>query len=280
MNYVKTALLLVILAAILIWIGGLIGGPNGALIAFIIALAINGISYWFSDRIVLAMYRAKELPRDRFAGIYHTVEGLCLNAGIPSPRIYMIGTDAPNAFATGRNPKNAALCLTKGILDILDEKELEGVISHELAHIKNRDILIMTVTATLASSIMMLAHMARWAFFFRGVSGSRSRDSGNIIGLLALTIVAPVAAILVQLAISRSREYAADATGAAVAGSPEGLARALEDMSRFSKRSKFNVAPQTAHLFIVSPLRAGAIAGLFSTHPPIEERVKRLRSMA
>lgn len=278
MNHVKTALLLVILSVILIWVGGLIGGPTGALFAFFIALAINGISFWFSDRIVLAMYRAKELPRDRFPGIYGTVEELSQRAGIPCPRVYITQTTMPNAFATGRSPKNVALCLTKGIMDILDEEELKGVISHELAHVRNRDTLIMTVTAALASAVMMLGYMARWGALIGGVSRDR-RGSGNIIGLLAISILAPLAALLVQLAISRSREYAADATGAKIAGDPRGLARALEDMSRSSERAGFNVAPQTAHLFIVSPLRGGMIAGLFSTHPPVEERVRRLRSM-
>ncbi|MGD2278746.1 MAG: zinc metalloprotease HtpX [Candidatus Omnitrophota bacterium] len=279
MNYAKTALLLVVMAALLIWIGGLIGGSNGALIAFIIALAINGISYWFSDKIVLKMYNAREIVREEFPRIYEIVDELSANAGIPSPRVFMTDIKAPNAFATGRNPQNAALCLTSGIVDLLDKDELKGVISHELAHVRNRDTLIMTVTAALASAVMMLAYMARWAAVFGGFSRDR-RGSDNIIGLLAVSIVAPLAALLVQLAISRSREYGADSTGAKIAGNPLGLARALEELGRASGRYRLNAAPQTAHLFIVRPSMAGFLTNLFSTHPPLEERVKKLRSMA
>ncbi|MGB2661966.1 MAG: zinc metalloprotease HtpX [Candidatus Omnitrophota bacterium] len=278
MNYAKTALLLVIMAAILIWVGSLIGGPSGAFIAFIIAMVINGVSYWFSDKIVLKMYNAQEVSREAFPRLYETVEELSKNAGIPLPRIFMTGIDVPNAFATGRNPQNAALCLTRGLVNILDEDELEGVISHELAHIRNRDTLIMTVTAALASAIMIIAYMARWAAVLGGFS--RDRRGGNLIGLLAVSIVAPLAALLVQLAISRSREYEADATGAEFTGNPSGLARALEDISQASEKRPLNVAPQTAHLFIVRPSKAGFVANLFSTHPPVQERVKRLRSMA
>ncbi len=279
MNYAKTAFLLVVLTAILMWLGSLFGGARGVIIAFSVAMVLNGVSYWYSDRIVLAMYKAKELPRAEYSGLYETVESLSASAGIPCPKVCMAEVAAPNAFATGRNPENAALCLTRGAVDLLDEDELKGVISHELAHVKNRDTLIMTVTAALASAIMMIAYMARWAAFFGGFSRDR-RDSGNIIGLLAVSILAPFAALLVQLAISRSREYAADAGGAKIAGDPRGLARALEELARFSKQRKFNVAPQTAHLFIVQPLAGSFLANLFSTHPPVEERVKRLRSMA
>ena len=278
MNYVKTALLLVIMAAILMWIGGLIGGAKGMYIAFLIALAINGVSYWYSDKIVLKMYNAQELSREKFPRIHETVQELSGNAGIPSPRIFMTAVDAPNAFATGRNPDHAALCLTRGLVELLDEEELRGVISHELAHIRNRDTLIMTVTAALASAIMMIAYMARWGAILGGFS--RDRRGGSLIGLLAVSIVGPLAALLVQMAISRSREYAADATGAKVAGSPMGLAQALEDMSKISENRKFNAAPQTAHLFIVQPSKVNFVSNLFSTHPPIQERVKRLRSMA
>jgi heat shock protein HtpX len=277
MNYAKTALLLVIMAAILIWIGSLIGGPNGAFIAFIIAMVINGVSYWYSDKIVLKMYKAQEVSREAFPRLHEIVEELSANAKIPSPRIFMTGADVPNAFATGRDPQNAALCLTRGLVNTLDKDELEGVISHELAHIRNRDTLIMTVTAALASAIMIIAYMARWAAILGGFS--RDRRGGNLIGLLAVSIVAPLAALLVQLAISRSREYEADATGAGFTGNPEGLARALEDISQASEKRPLNVAPQTAHLFIVRPSKADFVANLFSTHPPVQERVKRLRSM-
>ncbi|MFC1480067.1 zinc metalloprotease HtpX [Candidatus Omnitrophota bacterium] len=279
MNYAKTAFFLVVLAAILIWIGSLIGGPRGAMIAFLVAMVINGVSYWYSDRIVLKIYNAKELKREECSHLYEMVEHLAGSAGVPCPRICMAPIDVPNAFATGRDPENAALCLTKGVLDLLDEDEIKGVISHELAHIKNRDTLIMTVTAALASAIMMIAYMARWAAILGGFSKGR-RGSDNIIGLLAVSILAPLAALLVQMAISRSREYAADAVGAKIAKDPNGLARALEDLERFSKQRKFNAQPQTAHLFIVQPLTGNFLATLFSTHPPVEERVKRLRSMA
>ncbi len=279
MNYVKTALLLVVMTVILMWIGSLVGGANGVIVAFCVAMAINGLSYWYSDKIVLRMYNAQELPRDGYGGIYRTVEGLSANAGIPCPRVCMADIEAPNAFATGRNPANAALCLTRGIIDLLDEDEIRGVISHELAHIKSRDTLIMTVTAAMAGAIMMIAYMARWVAIFGGYSRDR-RDSGNLIGLLAVSIVAPIAAVMVQLAISRSREYAADARGAQMSKNPLGLARALEDLERSAKKYRFNAAPQTQHLFIVKPSAAGFVANLFSTHPSTEERVKRLRSMA
>jgi heat shock protein HtpX len=279
MNYVKTALLLVVMTAILMWIGGLIGGPSGVTIAFLVAMAINGLSYWYSDKIVLKMYNAQELPRDRYDGIYRIVEELSANAGIPCPRVCMADIKASNAFATGRNPANAALCLTRGIIDLLDEEEIRGVISHELAHVKNRDTLIMTVTAAMASAIMMIAYMARWAAILGGYSRDR-RDSGNLIGLLAVSIIAPIAAVIVQLAISRSREFAADARGAQIARNPLGLARALEDLERSAKVYRFDAAPQTQHLFIVKPAPANFVANLFSTHPSTAERVKRLRSMA
>ncbi len=279
MNYMKTAFLLAVMAGLLMWIGRLLGGATGVMIAFVVAMVVNGVSYWYSDRIVLKMYKAKELPRNEYPRLYEMVGGLSANAGIPGPRIYMAEIAAPNAFATGRDPENGALCLTRGLLDLLDEDEIKGVISHELAHIRNRDTLIMTVTAALASAIMMIAYMARWAALLGGFSRGR-RDSGNIVGLLAISILAPVAALLVQMAISRSREYAADSAGAGIAKDPNGLARALEDLARSSGTRKLNAPPQTAHLFIVRPLAGNFLAGLFSTHPPVEERVKRLRSMA
>lgn len=278
MSQVKTFLLLFVMAAILIGIGGLIGGANGALVAFIISLVINGVSYWFSDKIVLAMYRAKELPRSEYPRIYEVVEGLSQVINIPPPRVYMVPMEAPNAFATGRDPRHGVLCLTKGLLGSLDKEEIKGVISHELGHIKNRDTLIMTVAAAFASGIMMLANMARWGAIFGGSRDDRN-SSNNVVVLIAISIIAPLAALLVQLAISRSREYDADAAGARMTGDPESLARALEDLSRFSRKVPAPVSPETAHLFIVSPLSMSAIANLFSTHPPLEERVKRLRSL-
>lgn len=279
MNYFKTAILLVVLAALLIWIGGMFGGPRGATIAFIFALILNLGSFWFSDKIVLAMYRAQELPESQFPELHQIVKELAQNANIPVPRVYMAPSDTPNAFATGRNPQNGVVCVTRGILDLLDRDELKGVLAHEISHIKNRDTLIMTITAALASAIMMLAYMARWAAIFGGFGG-RDRDrSGGIIGLLAISILAPLAAMIIQLAISRSREYGADERGARLAGSGLGLASALGRLHQASRYHRMNASPQTAHLFIVNPLRGNFIANLFSTHPPVEQRIERLRRM-
>lgn len=274
---IKTALLMAALAVILIWIGGLIGGPRGAMIAFIIALVINGVSYWYSDTIVLRMYRAGELPEKDHPEIYGIVRELAGSAGIPCPRIYITDIDVPNAFATGRDPDHAVLCVTRGILGLLDKEELRGVIAHELAHVKNRDTLIMTVTAALASAIMMIAYMVRWGAILGGFS--RDRRDGNVLGMLAVSIIAPIAAMIVQLAVSRSREYGADAEGARISKDPEGLARALLDISSCSSRGRMDAAPQTAHLFIIPPSTRSFVSNLFSTHPDVRERVKRLRAM-
>ena len=279
MNYVKTGLLLVILTLILVWIGGVLGGPRGAVIAFTVALVFNGVSYWYSDKIVLALYKARELPERQFHHLYALVKDLTHWADIPMPRIYMVESKSPNAFATGRNPQKAVVCVTRGLLEMLDEEELKGVLAHELAHVKNRDTLIMTVTAAIAGAIMMLSYMARWAAIFGGYSRDR-KGSGNIISLIAVSIVAPIAALIVQLAISRSREYAADRQGARFAKTPMGLARALGRLQEASRaRPMREASPQTAHLFIVSPFRASFIANLFSTHPPVEERIRRLRAI-
>jgi heat shock protein HtpX len=278
MNYFKTAMLIVVLTAILMWIGSLVGGPRGVMIAFIFALVMNGVSYWYSDRIVLKMYRAKEISEERHPGLFDTVRRLSANAGIPCPRIFIADMDVPNAFATGRDPEHGALCLTRAIMDLLDEDELEGVISHELTHIRNRDTLIMTVAAALASAVMMIAYMARWAAILGGFDRDRE-GGGGLIGLLAVSILAPFAAMLVQMAISRSREYAADAGGARISGRPEGLARALQDLSRYSGRGRVNAPAQTQHIFIVPLSIKGLMGNLFSTHPSTEERVRRLRSM-
>ncbi|MGB2706085.1 MAG: zinc metalloprotease HtpX [Candidatus Omnitrophota bacterium] len=279
MNYIKTGLLLVILTLLLVWVGGLLGGARGAVIAFVAALLINGISYWYSDKIVLALYKAREIPERQFYHLYNLVRELTQSANLPMPRIYMVENKSPNAFATGRNPQKAVVCVTRGLLELLDEDELKGVLAHELAHVKNRDTLIMTVTAALAGAIMMLAYMARWAAIFGGYSRDR-RGSGNIISLIAISILAPIAAVIVQLAISRSREYAADRQGAYFAKDPTGLASALRRLSEAAKvRPMKEASPQTAHLFIVNPFRASFITNLFSTHPPIDERIKRLRGM-
>ena len=279
MNYVKTGLLLVVLTMLLVWLGSILGGPRGAMYAFIFALVLNGISFWYSDKIVLAMYRAQEVPERQFFHLYNLVKELTQEANLPMPKIYMTESSSPNAFATGRSPSKAVVCVTRGLLELLDENELRGVLAHELAHVKNRDTLIMTVTAAIAGAIMLLANMARWAAIFGGYGRSR-RDSGNLISLLAVSIVAPLAALIVQLAISRSREYAADKRGASFAKDPMGLANALRRLQAASRvRPMKDAAPQTAHLFIVNPFHGSFVANLFSTHPPIEERVKRLQAM-
>ncbi len=279
MNYAKTAALLIVLTLLLVWMGSFIGGPRGAFIAFILALIMNGVSYWYSDKIVLAMYKAKELPEREFHHLYALVKDISRRANVPMPKIYMADMKMPNAFATGRDPGHAAVCVTKGILELLDEKELKGVLAHEMSHIKNRDTLIMTVTAAVAGGVMLLANMARWAAMFGGYSKGR-RNSGNIFGLIAVSIIAPVAAMIVQLAISRSREYEADKKGAYLANDPAALARALKRLDSYARTHRVSGSPQTAHLFIINPFRGNFIANLFSTHPPMEERIKRLQRMA
>jgi len=281
MNYLKTGILLIVLTLLLVWIGGLLGGRQGAMVAFAVALAMNGISYWFSDKIVLAMYGAKEVQKAEYPALYQIVGSLTASAGLPMPKIFMIDNGAPNAFATGRDPKHACVCVTKGILGLLEESELKGVLAHELAHVKNRDTLIMTVTAAIAGAIMMLADMARWAAIFGGGSRDDRREgSGNGISLIALSIIAPIAALIIQLAISRSREYGADTRGAMIAHSKLGLISALQKLDSASRHFQLNANPQTAHLFIVNPFRGNAIANLFSTHPPIADRVEKLKALS
>jgi heat shock protein HtpX len=239
---------------------------------------MNFASYWFSDKIVLSMYGAREVSLNEAPDLYRLVQRLAQRAGIPMPRVYIIPSDAPNAFATGRNPQHGAVAVTEGILRMLDADELAGVLAHELGHIRNRDTLIMTVAATLAGAITMLAHMAQWgAIFGFGRRDEEDSGGGGMLSLLFMAILAPIAATLIQLAISRSREYFADSTGAAVAGSPSGLARALEKLHYASQRLPMDANPATAHLFIVNPLTGGSLLNLFSTHPPIEERIRRLR---
>jgi len=278
MNYLKTGLLLVILTMIFVLVGGYFGGREGAVYAFVFAFIMNMVSYWFSDKIVLMMYGAKEANINEVPELYNIVKGLTLTANMPMPKVYIAPQNGPNAFATGRSPKHSAVCVTQGILNLLDREELKGVLAHELSHIRNRDTLIMTVAATIAGAITMIANWARWAAMFGGRGGSRDRE-GNGIGLLVMLIVAPIAAMLIQLAISRSREYAADKRGAQMAGAPMGLSRALLKLEKGNKVYPMNANQATAHLFIVNPLKADAIAALFSTHPPIRERVKRLESM-
>ena len=279
MNSLKTAVLLGALTGLLVLIGGYVGGQNGMLIAFLFAMGMNFFSYWFSDRIVLRMYRAQEVTPQQAPELHRLVQDLAMKAGLPMPRVYIIPGDTPNAFATGRNEKHAVVAVTEGILRILSREELEGVISHELTHIKNRDILIGSVAATIAGAITMLANMAQWAAIFGGARGDDDEGGGGMIGMLAMAILAPVAAMLIQMAISRSREYLADDGGARVSGKPWALASALEKLQAASRAIPMNANPSTAHIFTVSPLSGRSFASLFSTHPPIEERIARLRSM-
>jgi heat shock protein HtpX len=277
-NVLRTTVLLAALTALFLVIGGAIGGNQGLFVAFVFALLMNFASYWFSDKIVLSMYGAREVSLNEAPDLYRLVQRLAQRAGIPMPRVYIIPSDAPNAFATGRNPQHGAVAVTEGILRMLDTDELAGVLAHELGHIRNRDTLIMTVAATLAGAITMLAHMAQWgAIFGFGRRDEEDSGGGGMLSLLFMAILAPIAATLIQLAISRSREYFADSTGAAVAGSPSGLARALEKLHYASQRLPMDANPATAHLFIVNPLTGGSLVNLFSTHPPIEERIRRLR---
>src|SRR5262247_3711853 len=278
-NMFKTAILLAVLTAMLILIGGAIGGRQGMMMAFIFAIAMNFFSYWFSDRIVLSMSGAQPIDEAQAPRLYAIVHRLATRAGIPMPPIYLIPTDTPNAFATGRNPEHAAVAVTEGIMRILDEEELEGVLAHELSHVKNRDVLISTIAATMAGAITYLAHMAQWAAMF-GSHRDDEEGGGNPFAMILMAVLAPIAALLVQMAVSRSREYQADATGARVAGKPWGLMKALEKLQMANQQIPMaDATPATAHLFIVNPLSGETLMRLFSTHPPLEERIARLRSM-
>ena len=275
-NGLKTALLLGLLSGLLLVIGQLLGGANGMALGLIFAVVMNFGSYWFSDKIVLRMYRAQEVgPGHR---LYSTVERLARQAGLPMPKVYIIPDPSPNAFATGRNPSHAAVAATEGILQILSDAELDGVIAHELSHVKHRDILISSIAATIAAAIMFAAHSARWAMMFGGYGGrDDGRDRGNNpIALLATIILAPLAAMLIQMAISRSREFSADAGGAQITGNPYGLADALRKIDAVSKRVPLDANPATAHMFIVKPFTGGGLMSLFSSHPPTEERIRAL----
>ncbi len=276
-NWFRTTLLLGALTALIVLIGHLLGGQQGMIFAFILALGMNFFSYWYSDKIVLKMYRAREVTPQENPGLYDMVGHIANRANLPMPRIYIIPEDSPNAFATGRDPEHAVVAVTEGLLKLMDSKEIEGVLSHELAHIKNRDILIGSIAATMAGAIMIVASMARWTAFLGG--GSDDDEGGGLgaMGLIVMSILAPIAALLIQMAISRSREYQADASGAGFAGQPNGLANALEKLGAYSQRLPMRASPQTAHMFIVNPLRGGNLATLFSTHPPLEDRIARLR---
>jgi heat shock protein HtpX len=275
MNTFKSTLLLVSLMLVLIFVGDRIGGENGMILAFVISVAMNFTAYFYSDKIALAMYRAQPVTREQLPRAYEVVERLAAKDGLPMPKIYVIPTESPNAFATGRNPQHATVAVTHGILGLLTDEELEGVLAHELGHVKNRDILTSSIAATLAGAITLIARMGYWASLFGGGRDSRDREGGGL-GALLMLIVAPIAATLIQLAISRSREYEADATGAHTTGNPYALARALQKLEDYSKRVPLQASPATAHLFIIAPLIGGGVGSLFSTHPPTKERIRRL----
>lgn len=277
-NMWKTTLLLGALTALIVLIGRVFGGQQGMVLAFFLAMAMNAFSYWYSDRIVLRMVRAREATSREYPQLHEIVRHLAAQADIPIPRIFVIPEKSPNAFATGRNPEHAVVAVTQGLLEFMDRDEVAGVLAHELAHVKNRDILIGSIAATMAGAVMILATMARWTAFLGG--GSHDDEGGGLgaVGLIVMSILAPIAAMLIQMAISRSREYQADAMGSRLMGRPEALANALEKLGTYAKRLPMQQArPDTAHMFIVNPLRGGGISHLFSTHPPLGDRIARLR---
>jgi len=278
MNSLKTFFLLLVMTGLFLFLGNALGGQQGMYFAFLMACVMNFVSYWFSDKIVLAMYGAKPATEQNAPELVKIVQKLAMQANIPMPKVYVINSSVPNAFATGRNPQHAAVAATTGILERLNKRELEGVLGHELAHVFNRDILISTIAATLAGAIMMISRMA---FFFGGHGSSRERGGHPFIGLIAL-LVAPLAAMLIQMAVSRSREYEADKSGAALTGDPISLASALLKISEGNQQARTPLTdnPATAHMFICNPLRGESLMSLFSTHPPMKERVKRLEAMA
>jgi len=281
-NTLKTFILLAGMTALLMAIGSAIGGKNGLMIALVFAGLMNFVGYWFSDKIALSMSGAQQVSESEAPDLHRMVRELCRRAELPMPRLYVIPSATPNAFATGRNPEHSAVAVTSGIMNILSRDELEGVVAHELSHIKNRDILISSVAAMIAGAISQLAHMAQWAMMFGGMSRDRDEDSGGggLLGGLAMMIVGPIAAMLIQMAISRSREFQADATGAEICGRPLSLANALLKLEDGNHRFPMDVNPAQAQMYIVNPLTAGGIAKLFSTHPPMAERVKRLQDLA
>ena len=284
-NMFKTVMLLTALTVLMLFVGDVLGGRSGMIMALMIALGMNFVSYWFSDKIALSMARAKEVAPDEAPDLHRIVAGLAANAGIPKPRVYLMDTDSPNAFATGRSPSHAAVAVTTGLLNILSLDELRGVIAHELGHVRNRDTLIMTVTATIAGAITFIAQMAQWAMMFGGMGGHRDDDEhaagmgGMVVGLLMM-ILAPIAATIIQLAISRAREYDADATGALISRAPLSLASALQKLEATVQLQPMHVPEAAAHLFIVNPLGNGGWMNLFRTHPTTEERVARLQALA
>jgi heat shock protein HtpX len=280
MNTTKTVLLMTALTVLLVLIGGAFGGRQGMILAFIFAGAMNMFSYWFSDKLVLRMYNAQEATEAEAPMLWGVTHDLALKMNMPMPKVYLIPSDSPNAFATGRNPNHAAVAATEGILRLLTRDELEGVMAHELGHVRNRDILIGTIAATIAGAISMLANMAQWAMIFGGGRRDDREGEGGLIGGILMIILAPIAAALIQMAVSRSREYQADASGAKICGNPLWLANALRKLQAGTQRIPLDASPATAHMFIVNPLRGGGLQGLFSTHPPLEDRIARLESMA
>ena len=280
MNTTKTVFLMAVMTVLLVFAGSLIGGKGGMMIAFVMALVMNVGSYWFSDKIVLRMYGGQELTQADAPELFQITRELAANGGLPMPKVYLIRGDQPNAFATGRDPDHAAVAVTEGIMRLLSRDELRGVIAHELAHVKHRDILIGTIAATMAGAISMIANMAQWAMIFGGGRSSDDREGGSPIGGLVMMIVAPFAAMLIQMAISRSREFMADEGGAQMAGNPMSLANALRKLEARAHQIPMDASPSTAHMFIVNPLSGGGVMKLFSTHPPMEERIARLEAMA
>jgi len=273
---IRTTVLLSLLTVVIMWVGRMIGGTPGMIFALLIAGGFNFFSYWYSDKMVLKMYRAKPVNRQDAPELYSLVEDLTSKAGLPMPKLYIIPQQSPNAFATGRNPENAVVAVTQGLIQYMNRDELAGVIAHELGHIKNRDMLIQTIAATMAGAVMMLATLARWSAIFGGLGGGDDDEGGGIIGLLVMSIIAPLAAMLIQMGISRSREYLADRTSAEITGNSEGLASALEKLGAYSKQIPMQAEPATAHMFIANPLSGKSMMNLFSTHPPLEKRIARL----
>lgn len=277
-NQFKTTVLLTLMTVFIMMVGRILGGPQGMVIALVFAGAMNFFSYWFSDKMVLRMYRAQEVSPSQAPELYDMVGELSQRAGLPMPKVYIIPQEQPNAFATGRNRDHAVVAVTEGLLKLMNKEEIKGVLAHELGHVKNRDILIGTIAATMAGAIMMLANMAKWSALFGGFRGNDDENGGGIIGVIAMAIIAPIAAMIIQMAISRSREYLADATAAQITGNPDGLATALEKLGTYSGRIPMKAQAETAHMFITNPLSGRSLVNLFSTHPPIEERVARLRN--
>ncbi len=278
-SMIKTGVLMAALTAVFMVAGQALGGSNGMILALVMALGMNFFAYWFSDKVVLKMSGAREATATEAPELHQLVAKLAERANLPMPRVYLIHKDTPNAFATGRNPNHAAVAVTTGLMQILKKDELEGVMAHELAHIKNRDILISTIAATMAGAISTMASMAQWGMIFGGGRSNDDNGGGGMLGNIAMMILAPLGASLIQMAISRSREFQADATGAEICGHPRSLASALQQLENFNRRRPMDVNPATAQMYIVNPLSGGRLAGLFSTHPPMQERIKRLTAL-